>query len=201
EAPRLLFTENETNVGRLYGTSPATPYVKDAFHRAVIHGELEAVNPQERGTKVAAWYLLRLPAGGSAEIRLRLTSEPDARDSPFGPEFDATFAERIREADAFYERLLGPAMTADEKLVARQASAGLLWSKQYYHYVVGDWLQGDPDQPQPPAARASGRNADWKHVFNRDVISMPDTWEYPWFAAWDLAFHMIPFAVLDPQFA
>jgi len=199
--PSLLFTENETDTRRLFGTEPASPFVKDAFHEAVVRGRANAVNPEGRGTKAAAWYRLNVPAAGSVVLRLRWSAADEAGGDPFGPEFDACFARRIREADAFYAARIAPAMRDEERNVARQAYAGLLWTKQYYHYVVKDWLDGDPSQPAPPPSRRSGRNADWKHVFNRDVISMPDAWEYPWYAAWDLAFHMIPFAVIDPQFA
>ena len=203
--PEILFTENETNVLRLYGVPNPSPYVKDAFHRRVVANETEAVNPEGQGTKAAAWYRLTVAAGASAVLRLRLTAvdakgEP-AHPSPFGSFFDATFAERIREADAFYARRLDPRLTEDERLASRQAYAGLLFSKQFYHYSVKDWLEGDPAQPQPPVERLAGRNAEWRHVFCRDVISMPDKWEYPWFAAWDLAFHMIPMAEIDPDFA
>ncbi|MFN8179795.1 MAG: glucosidase [bacterium] len=200
-AAELLFTENETNLRRLFDAPNASPYVKDAFHERVIRGRAEAVNPERKGTKAAAWLRLEIAAGAEVVLKLRLRAESEAAGEPFGPAFDATFAQRREEADAFHASLTTPAQTEEEKAVARQAYAGLLWSKQFYHYVVKDWIEGDPGPPPPPASRKSGRNADWLHLYNRDVISMPDKWEYPWYAAWDLAFHMIPFARLDPDFA
>ncbi|MEI6084490.1 MAG: glucosidase [Verrucomicrobiota bacterium] len=204
--PTFLFTGNETNTRKLYGTDNWTPYVKDAFHDYVIGGKPDAVNPKQTGTKVAAYYKLEIPAGGEVSVRLRLTGEGEAPAEPRGrhgspagsssQDFDSIFAQRIREADEFY----GTPTSADNH-VLRQAYAGLLWSKQFYHYIVRDWLDGDPQQPVPPVARLTGRNADWPQLYNRDVISMPDKWEYPWYAAWDLAFHMIPFAKIDPKFA
>jgi hypothetical protein len=198
-APELLFTENETNVERLFGAPNAQPYVKDAFHRRVIAGERDAVNPAQEGSKAAAWYSLEILGGAKVELRLRLTVESEASKRPFA-DFDRLFARRIREADAFYAPRLRH-LDADAARVARQAYAGLLWSKQLYHYDVRAWLEGDPAQPAPPERRRSGRNADWRHLYNRDVISMPDKWEYPWFAAWDLAFHMLPLAQVDPELA
>ena len=200
-APQLLFTENETNVARLFGSANASLFVKDAFSDYVIRGRTRAVNPGGVGTKAAAYYTLEIPAGGEIEVRLRLMAEDEARGAPFGPAFNALFAKRIREADEFYAAKIPANLTQEERRVARQGYAGLLWSKQFYYYVVRDWLEGDPAQPAPPAQRLQGRNRDWPHVFNRDVISMPDAWEYPWYAAWDLAFHMIPFAKIDPAFA
>ena len=197
----LLFTENETNLARLYGADNPAPYVKDAFHRRVIDGEAGAVNPAGRGTKAAAWYRLPIPAGSSVTVRLRLRRAEGKLPAPFGAGFDQVFAARIREADEFYLTRFPAHVTAEERNVLRQGYAGHLWRKQFYHYVVRDWLPGDPSQPVPPAGHLAGRNAEWTHLFNRDVISMPDKWEYPWFAAWDLAFHMIPFARIDPHFA
>jgi len=199
--PALLFTDNETNAQRLFGSPNANPYVKDAFHAHVIHGDASAVNPAHTGTKAAAHYRFLLAPGESATIRLRLFVERETAADPLGGDFDAVFARRIQEADAFYEPHRASAATEAECAVQRQAFAGLLWTKQYYHYVVREWLEGDPAQPRPPEARLTGRNADWAHLHSRDVISMPDAWEYPWFAAWDLAFHMIPFAAIDPEFA
>jgi len=199
-APRLLFTENETNIERLFGAQNAQPYVKDAFHRAVIEGIAEAVNPADEGTKAAVHYVLRVPAGGEQVVRLRLRQTREGQSKAFAG-FEEIFAGRIREADEFYRERLPEPATEDEQRVLRQGYAGLLWSKQFYHYVVEQWAEGDPAQPPPPALRTQGRNTDWPHVYNRDVISMPDKWEYPWFAAWDLAFHMIPFARIDPDFA
>jgi len=200
-APELLFTENETNAQRLFGSPNASPWVKDAFHDYVIAGRRDAVNPEGVGTKAAALYRLELPAGGQATLRLRLTAASEAAREPFGYDFVRVFEERKREADAFYAAKLPAAATDDERLAMRQGYAGLLWTKQFYHYVVRDWLEGDPAQPAPPAERWGGRNVEWPHSHHRDVISMPDKWEYPWFAAWDLAFHMIPFAEVDPHFA
>ncbi|MFQ5599462.1 MAG: glucosidase [Candidatus Krumholzibacteriia bacterium] len=199
--PELLFTENDTNTQRLYGVPSATPYVKDAFHRHVVHGERGAVNPETRGTKAAGHYHLSVPAGGRVVLRMRLVSEALAPRESVGVDFDRVFDQRIQEAQALYESILPAGLEVEERLVARQGYAGLLWSKQFYHYVVDQWLAGDPAQPTPPPERRRGRNHDWTHLYNRDVISVPDKWEYPWYAAWDLAFHMIPFAKLDPDFA
>jgi len=202
-APVVLFTENETNARRLFGREPASPFVKDAFHAYVVDGKRDAVNGALTGTKAAPLYAVSVAAGGEVVLKLRLTATPaaTARAEALGPRFDAVFADRIREADAFYDALLPVNATTDERRVMRQAAAGLLWSKQFYHYIVKDWLEGDPAAPPPPPERKRGRNADWPHLYNRDVLSMPDTWEYPWYAAWDLAFHMLPFAILDPAFA
>ncbi len=200
-AGRLLFTENETNVERLYGAAKESPFVKDAFHEYVVHGRTEAVSPEARGTKAAAHYLLNLAAGAQVTIPLRLSAEEEAPPRPFGPAFDRLFSRRIAEADEFYRERIPTAVPEDDRRISRQAFAGLLWSKQFYHYVVKDWLDGDPNLPPPPEARKHGRNHDWRHLFNRDVISMPDKWEYPWYAAWDLAFQMIPLAQVDPKSA
>jgi len=201
--PDLLFTENETNFARVFGAPNPGPYVKDAFHEYVIHGRAEAVNPARTGTKAAAHYVASVPARGEVVLRLRLTRETELAAEPFDQAFDAVFRDRIAEAEAFYaERApAGADFSAAERQVVRQGYAGLLWTKQFYHYVVKDWLEGDPGQPAPPDERRHGRNHDWPQLYNRDVISMPDKWEYPWYAAWDLAFHMIAFARIDPQFA
>jgi hypothetical protein len=196
ERPSLLFTENETNVERVFGSPNASPYVKDAFHDYVISGRTSAVNLSEVGTKAAAYYQLDVPAGGERIVELRL-----AADSGAAPDSDDVFAERIREADEFYSSRIIEPLSEEERRVARQAYAGLLWSKQFYHYSVQEWLEGDPAHPAPSAARRTGRNAEWGHAYHADVLSMPDKWEYPWFAAWDLAFHMVPMATVDPQFA
>jgi hypothetical protein len=199
----LLFTENETNTQKLYG-SPNKGPVKDAFHAHVISGTPGVLATAPEGTKCAAHHVLRLAARGSAVVELRLTeaSLADAEGfTPFGEGFTATFAERRADADAFYAARLPAKLTSDERNVSRQAYAGLLFTKQFFHYNVEEWLAGDPAYPAPPAERLRGRNREWKHVLHRDVISMPDKWEYPWFAAWDLAFHMIPFANVDPNFA
>ncbi|MEO8431290.1 MAG: glucosidase [Acidobacteriota bacterium] len=200
-SPEWLFTDNESNVARLFAVPNPSPWVKDAFHAFVVAGDRGAVNPERTGTKAAALYRLEIPGGGRAVVRLRLTQESEAPAVPFGAEFDGVFADRIAEADAFYASRLPEALSGEETRVARQAYAGLLWSKQLYHFAVKDWLEGDPSQPPPPPERRSGRNAGWSHLYNRDVISMPDKWEYPWYAAWDLAFHMVPFARVDPDFA
>ncbi len=199
--PELLFTDNETNNTLLFDSPNATPHVKDAFHDYVIHGCAEAVDPRGFGTKVAAHYRFDIPAGGQVVIRSRLYPDGDRATEPFGERFDAIFQQRIAEADAFYGHKIRSALSPGRRQVARQAFAGLLWSKQFYHYVVADWLDGDPNCPPPPPERKNGRNSDWRQLFARDVLSMPDKWEYPWFAAWDLSFHMIPFATLDPDFA
>ena len=200
-APALLFTDNETNEERLFGAPNASPYVKDAFHRFIVDGDAAAVNPARTGTKVALDYRLELPAESEVVLRLRLFSQDAAPAERFGDGFERVFAERIAEAHAFYDSVLPALMTPEERNVARQGYAALLQSKQFFHYVVRDWLEGDPAQPTPPPSRRHGRNHDWGHLYNRDIISMPDKWEYPWYAAWDLAFHMIPMARVDPHFA
>ena len=198
-----LFTENETNNEALFRAKDAVCHVKDAFHDYVIHGKTEAVNRDGHGTKAAAHYQLEVPARGSVTLRMRLLAGAQpATEIPAGGfgDFDAIFETRIREADDFYALRYSPVITAEQRNVVRQAYAGLLWSKQYYHYVIREWLNGDTLTPKPPPERLEGRNSDWQHVFTNDVISMPDKWEYPWFAAWDLAFHMIPLSRLDPEF-
>jgi hypothetical protein len=199
--PTLLFTENETNTLRLYKTENVNRYVKDAFHDYLVGGRRDAVNPASVGTKMAAHYLLALEPGGSTQVRLRLHAASRPLSPSLSSAFDALFEERIREADAFYATRLSPALSPDERAVARQAYAGLLWNKQFYHYDVKAWLEGDPSQPVPAPERRDVRNMEWDNLYNRDVISMPDKWEYPWYAAWDLAFHMIPTARIDPEFA
>ncbi len=197
----LLFTENESNLRRLFSVENRTPYVKDAFHECVVGGRPDAVNPARKGTKAAAHRILDLAPGQETVWRLRLSADGARAGAPFAAEFDGVFASRRREADEFHRTLLPADASGEERMIARQAYAGLLWSRQFYHYVLNDWLAGDPTQPAPPPERRQGRNADWRHFYSRDVISMPDKWEYPWFAAWDLAFHMIPCAHLDPHFA
>jgi hypothetical protein len=197
----LLFTENETNAERIFGSPNPTPYVKDAFHEYVVRGNSAAVNPALRGTKSAARYRLTVPAGGNARIRLRLTDNAFPSENPLSDDFDRTFALRRTEAEEFYASITSDRLSPDEKNVMRQAFAGMIWSKQFYKYDVGRWLTGDPGQPPPPRERLSGRNTDWKNLYSADVISMPDTWEFPWFAAWDLAFHCVVFALVDAQFA
>jgi hypothetical protein len=197
----LVFTENETNSMALFETPSYTRYVKDAFHRYVIDGDIEAVNPQLRGTKAAAVYHLSIPPAASRTVLARLASEEQAPAEPFGEAFNATFATRIDEADEFYRHVDGNSVSPEQQHVSRQANAGLLWTKQFYHYIVGDWLAGDLDVAAPPEQRKQGRNHHWQHLYAHDVLSMPDKWEYPWFAAWDLAFHMLPMARIDPEFA
>jgi hypothetical protein len=199
-APDLLFTENETNFERLYGAANATPYVKDGIDDYVVHGRREAVNPAREGTKAAAHYRLRVAPGETVSVRLRLSNSPPHGEC-LGAEFDTLFARRRQEADLFYDTVIPATLDADGRRVMRQALAGLLWGKQFYHYYVRRWLEGDPTFPPPPAERLQGRNHEWTHLYNEDVISMPDKWEYPWYAAWDLAFHAIPLALVDPDFA
>lgn len=196
-----VFTENDTNSERLFGSANATPYVKDAFHEYVVHGRKGAVNPNKTGTKAAFVYQLNLQPGEERVLRFRLVDEKVAPAKAFGPDFASIYAARLQEADEFYAEHIPAALSDEERNVMRQSYAGLLWSKQFYYYDVSTWLKGDPNQPAPPEARQHGRNSDWEHLYNRDIISMPDKWEYPWYAAWDLAFHMIPFARIDPDFA
>jgi hypothetical protein len=196
-SPELLFTENETNNARLFGSGNNSPYVKDAFNEYVIQGNQDAVNPAQEGTKAAAHYQRTVAPGESTTIRLRLTNN----EKGIGKDFDQTFAKRTQEADDFYETVIPTDLSADARNVMRQAFAGMLWSKQFYHYVVKRWLEGDPKTPAPPSGREQGRNHQWPHLYNADVISMPDKWEYPWYAAWDLAFHCIPLALIDSDFA
>ena len=196
--PEWLFCDNDTNPARLFGVRDAQGFFKDAFHKYVIRGRTDAVNPAQAGTKVAAYYRFELPAGSSQRVRLRL-SKGDRVESFDG--FDDVFETRRREADEFYDELQTDINDEDERRVHRQALAGLLWSKQFYNFDVAKWLQGDPTQPRPPAERRAARNRDWFHLHNAEVISMPDKWEYPWYAAWDLAFHCIPLAMVDAEFA
>jgi mannosylglycerate hydrolase MGH1-like protein len=199
--PLWLFTDNETNTSRLFRTPNKSRFVKDAFHEYVVSGRKQAINPEGVGTKSAAHYQLQLAAGEERTVKLRLSADGDSPADPLGTDFDKIFAARIAEADAYYAAKLPPALEPEEARICRQGYAGLLWSKQFYHYVVQDWLEGDPNEPPPPESRKQGRNHDWRQLYNRDVLSVPDKWEYPWYAAWDLAFHMLPFSRLDPQFA
>ncbi|MEM1060857.1 MAG: glucosidase [Planctomycetota bacterium] len=201
KAPKWLFTENETNYEKLYGSESPTKFVKDGFHRYVVDGDKTAVRAKPVGTKAAAYYRLRIPKRSEVTVELRMTIDGEHTDTPFGPGFDEAFAARTREHDEYYDAKFGCELDPEERNVLIQAYAGLLWTKQFYHYVVEDWIEGDPAQPPVAAHRKHGRNHDWPHLFNRDIISMPDKWEYPWYAAWDSAFHMIPFAGLDPSFA
>ncbi|MEH2181607.1 MGH1-like glycoside hydrolase domain-containing protein [Nostoc sp.] len=198
--PELLFTENETNNQRLFGVNNASAYVKDGINNYVVNGQKTAVNPNRIGTKFAARYQLEIGAGETKTVQLRL-SDTQNLIAPFGSEFDTIWQQRQREADEFYQRICPLPMLEDRQNVQRQAFAGMLWSKQFYYYVAEQWLKGDPAGPPPPASRLGGRNHEWFHVFNDDILSMPDKWEYPWFAAWDLAFHVIPLSMIDPDFA
>ena len=196
----LLFTENNTNFARLSCGENPSPYTKDAFHRYVVEDKQDAVNPDKIGTKFAAYYTLTLDGGETTGIQLRLCDNPDL-ESPFGQPFNDLFQTRKQEADEFYQRVSPHAKSLELQNIERQAFAGMLWNKQYYHYVVDTWLEGDPALPEPPEQRKDGKNSGWIHLHTDDVISMPDKWEYPYFAAWDLAFHMIPLAAIDPDFA
>ena len=239
-APELLFTENETNVSRLFGGQNRSPWVKDGINDFVVSGAEHAVNPARHGTKAAARYRLHIEGGGTATVRLRFSeqpsdaevsgaasdvrgvgssgvrgvgssgvrgvgssdpTEPGGEPPAFGPSFDATFDARIREADEFYASIASTGQDEDALRVQRQSFAGLLWNKQFYHYDIRRWLRGDLAQPEPPHERQTGRNIGWTHLYNADILSMPDKWEFPWFAAWDLAFHCIPLALVDPDFA
>ena len=194
----LMVTENDTHYERIFGVSSATPYTKDSINDTIVNGEKGRLNPKGTGTKAA--YAMRkvIPAGGSWKVQLRFRPEPHR--TPF-KDFNQVFKKRIKEADAFYASIHASHLSEDERLVQRQAFAGLLWTKQFYHYSVELWLDGDPANPEPPPGRKQGRNSEWEHLYNLDVISMPDKWEYPWYAAWDLAFHMIPVAMIDPEWA
>ena len=195
--PKLLFCDNDTNLLRLHDIA-SDGFFKDAFHEYVVGGNHAALSPLQRGTKGAAHYRLSVPPGGSRQLRLRMA--PDANAAPFD-DFDAVVAMRRNEADEFYSVIQDKVSDPDAKSVQRQAFAGLLWSKQFYYFDVSQWLDGDPGQPTPPRERRHGRNAEWRHLNNADIISMPDKWEYPWYAAWDLAFHCVALAEVDPDFA
>jgi hypothetical protein len=198
-APELLFTENDTNAERLWGSPNATPYVKDAFHRYVVAGEPGAVNPAKSGTKAAARYIVDVPAGGCEIVRLRLAA--GAAGKPFGAAFEGAFRQRILDADEFYERITPRTLGEDERRVHRQALAGMLWTKQFYYFDVDRWLKEHDAHPLMGGTARASRNAEWFHMLNGDVISMPDKWEYPWYAAWDLAFHTVSLALVDFDFA
>ena len=199
-----LFTENETNDERLFKTANRTPYVKDGINNCIVHGNRDAVNPERKGTKASAHYPLTVEAGASRVIRLRLcdtapiASRKKAQELPFGT-FDAVMKNRKPEADEFYGSVIPASLNADEKNVMRQALAGMLWSKQFYFYDVDQWLEERGAEPFKAAANAP-RNDHWHHMYNADVISMPDKWEYPWYAAWDLAFHVLALTLVDEDF-
>ena len=198
ERPEVLFTDNDTNHKRLFNVIGNHGHCKDAFHDYLIHGQGDAVNAEHRGTKSAAHYRMQIAAGSVTRIRLRLRQGTVA--APFDG-FERLVDERVADADAYYADLQSELVSEDAKSVQRQAFAGMIWSKQFYFYDVSKWLDGDPAQPPPPQSRRYGRNADWRHLNNRDILSMPDKWEYPWYAAWDLAFHCIPLALVDAAFA
>ncbi|MGB8646204.1 MAG: glucosidase [Anaerolineae bacterium] len=197
QAVELLFTENDTNTEQLFGAPNATPYVKDAFHAAVVDGRRERIH-SEHGSKAAAHLHAVVPPGGTFVVQVRLARQAQAQ--PFA-NFDETLAQRRKEADEFYAAVQSPKLDSDALAVQRQAFAGLLWSKQFYHYDIYRWLTGDPTQPPPPEVRWERRNRDWLHLHNSDIILMPDKWEYPWYALWDLAFHAVTMALIDPNFA
>jgi hypothetical protein len=194
--PAWLFTENESNAQRLFGSANESPFVKDAFHEYVIHGRKDAVNPRAFGTKVAAFYELEIPPGGREIVRLRLAPESERPGAWFGDEYEEILKKRLGEADDFHAAIR-PNLSVEQQALARHACAGLLWSKQFYHLSVADWLDGDPSYPPPPPSRKHGRNHDWGSLFNRDVLLVPDKWEYPWYAAWDSAFHAVAVEQVD----
>ena len=199
--PELLFTENDTNTERLFNFKNGTHYAKDGINDYIVHRNHGAVNAEQTGTKAAANYKLTIAPGATATVRLRLSDVNQARTAEAFVDFEKTFNERFHEADEFYQTIIPTDLSSDAALVMRQAFAGMLWSKQFYHYVIEQWLDGDPATPTPPIERERGRNHEWKHLYNADVISMPDKWEYPWYAAWDLAFHCVPLALVDSDFA
>jgi hypothetical protein len=200
-ASTLLFCDNDTNPRRLFGMNEASGYFKDAFHEHLLHGNLDAVNSAQVGTKVGVLHEMIVEPGVPAKIRLRLSPAGAAKNSQPFAGFDAIFETRRREAEDFYAEIQHKIVDPDAKQVQRQAFAGMIWNKMFYNYSVEEWLNGDPLQPAPPTERKHGRNRDWRHLYSAEVISMPDKWEYPWFAAWDLAFHSIAFAVIDSEFA
>lgn len=197
---RVLFTENETNTERIFGKPNASPFVKDSINDAVVNGDYSGFDLHEEGTKCAPLYRLKIGGGQSETIRLRL-SRQEKPTNPLLQEFSRTFTQRRQEADDFYATFVPEGGDADLANIQRQAFAGMLWTKQYYHIDVPRWLKGDPGQIAPPESRQKGRNSDWMTLNNEDIISMPDKWEYPWYAAWDLAFHCVPIAMIDPDFA
>ena len=212
-AERLLFTENESNLERLWNVPNPSPFAKDSINDAIVHCKMDAFNPNQVGTKAAAHYKFTISPSESCAVRLRLTkidNPGSAREARALPgmdsrnafsDFDAIFAARRAEADEFYAQLAPSSLSEEHRAIQRQAFAGLLWNKQFYHYIVEQWLEGDPGQSLPPNERQFGRNSEWRHVYNERVMSMPDKWEFPWYASWDLAFHCIPLALVDVQFA
>lgn len=209
---KLIFCDNETDFKDLYGQENITPYTKGSFNKYVVDGKKNAVNPKNFGTKAAVYDRRKVKPGASVRMRMRLKKREGTEEGgtvknykptglTFGKGFDEVVADRVSETDAFYDAVIPKHLDRDQRLVARQAYAGLLWTKQFYHYIVKDWLDGDPNEPPPVPHRGDIRNGDWRHLFNRDIISMPDKWEYPWYALWDSAFHMVVFAKVDPYFA
>jgi hypothetical protein len=198
---KLLFTENESNLARLWGVPNPTPFVKDLINDAVVQDRPEIVNSNQVGTKAAAHYKFTIPPNESRTIRLHLTKIDNQRPSDPFAKFDKIFRTRREEADEFYSKLAPSSLNEEHRAVQRQALSGLLWNKQFYQYIVAQWLDGDPTQPPPPSERQFGRNSEWRHLYNERVLSMPDKWEFPWYASWDLAFHCIPLALVDPHFA
>ena len=205
-SPKLLFTENESNTERLFGSPNASPFVKDGINNYVVHGKTDAVNPEQKGTKVAAQYVITVGAGESQTLRLRLSDMPPnamtiaPENGPFGKAFDNAFKLRRSEADEFYGALTPKSFTEDQGRVLRQAMAGMLWSKQFYYFDVNKWLEERGSDPFKANRKHAPRNEHWHHMYNADIISMPDKWEYPWFAAWDLAFHVVAISMVDPEF-
>jgi hypothetical protein len=201
-ADEVLFTENESNAERLWGLNNVRPFVKDSINDYVVHSKKNAINPAFVGTKAAAYYKINIPSGKSRAIRLRLKQITKGEKSLRAfANFDDLFTQRAREADEFYAALAPSGLSKEHCAIQRQALGGMLWNKQFYHYIVEQWLEGDPAFPPPPEERKRGRNAQWRHLYNERVMSMPDKWEFPWYASWDLAFHCIPLALVDPEFA
>ena len=200
-ADDLFFTENESNAERLWRIPNATPFVKDSINNHLVNGRIDILNPAQFGTKAAAHYKFNIPAGETISIRLRLTHDVNQTSNQAFADFDAMFRLRRAEADQFYAELAPKLLNEEQRAIQRQAFAGLLWNKQFYHYIVEQWLDGDPGLPPPPNERLQGRNAGWRHLYNERVMSMPDKWEFPWYASWDLAFHCLPLALIDVQFA
>ncbi|MDT0581531.1 MGH1-like glycoside hydrolase domain-containing protein [Brumicola blandensis] len=200
-SPQWLFTENETNKEKVFNLKNDTPYTKDAFHRYIINNQKEAVNPNQSGTKSAAHYQFNIEPGQTIEVKCRLHLVNEDNSVAGLDEFDKLFSQRRQECEEFYQDVLPKGLTQEDTLISRQGYAGLLWTKQFYEFIVKDWIHGDSETPNPSLARQNGRNHDWPHFHARDVLSMPDKWEYPWFAAWDTAFHMLPFVKIDPDFA
>ena len=198
--PELLFTENETNYQKIFDYDNGSKYAKDGINNYLVNGQKDAVNPNKIGTKFSPHYQLTVAPGATKTIKLRL-SDRSSLSEPLGTEFDTIFKTRQIEADEFYQQINDKSLNADLINIQRQAFAGMLWTKQYYKFDIDRWLNGDPTQPTPPPERKNGRNHQWVHLDNEDIISMPDKWEYPWYAAWDLAFHCLPIALIDPDFA